>query len=353
MAMVALIMLILVFLLPTEPGFTLLVQGAPAASDVYVDNIRRGMVAADGTITVHHLKAGKRLVSVAHEGCTEFNTAISGNDGENRAVLAQLTKIAAAQVTPQTLPPTIEYTGTMILIPAGEFIMGDDTHLANEKPAHKVTLPDYYIDKFEVTNAQYKKFCDETARTRPTNPWWDEQYFSRYPDAPIVGISWYDAAAYAKWAGKRLATEAEWEKAASWDVANNKKRIWPWGDNFLPDRTNTNSNHPTPINQFASGTSSYGVEDMAGNAAEWVDSIYQAYPGNTAYDKEFDSSYRVVRGGSFRSTADDVRTTRRFFHAPEFKADEKKDRSWLIGFRCVVSATDAKLQEFLRGRANQ
>src|SRR6185503_14301312 len=94
--------------------------------------------------------------------------------------------------------------------------MGDDNGQPDEKPAHKVPLQSYYIDKYEITNEQYLKFCEDTRRTPPTNPGWDENYIANNRNSPVVGVSWNDAAAYAQWAKKRLPTEAEWEKAASW-----------------------------------------------------------------------------------------------------------------------------------------
>lgn len=340
--LLAIIGLILLLALPADPGFTLIVRGAPAG-DIYIDNVRHGVMTSTGDQRVATLKAGKRLVRVSQQGFADFNTTVTGTDGETRTLIAQLvpTEVKAS------LPAEIDYQGAMVLIPAGEFIMGDDLHQPNEKPAHKVMLPDYYIDKYEVTNAQYRRFCEATGRPLPTNPWWDGQYANNSPDAPVVGVSWNDAAAYARWAGKRLVTEVEWEKAAAWQPDGKKKRMWPWGDEADITRANLNSNHPTTMNSYAAGTSAYGVHDLAGNAAEWVDAYYQPYQGNTLTDKDYGVQNRVVRGGSFRSSAEDARTTRRLYHAPEFKAVELRDRSWLIGFRCAVSATDAKLQLFL------
>jgi formylglycine-generating enzyme required for sulfatase activity/serine/threonine protein kinase len=338
--------IIFLIVMTEEPGFTLLVRGAPPGSDIYIDNVRRGVMTEDGSIRVSTLKAGKRLVRVGHEGYVDFNSTVSGADGEIRTLLAQMSQSEVKQ----GLPREIDYTGQMILIPAGEFIMGDDNSLPNEKPAHKVPLPDYYIDKYEVTNAQYKRFCEATGRKLPTNPWWDEKYVANNPDSPVVGVSWNDAFAYCQWAGKRLPTEAEWEKASSWQPENKKKRIWPWGDSADTSLANINSSHPTPMSQFPSGASNYGVIDMAGNAAEWVDSYYQPYQGNQIPDQDYGTQNKVVRGGSFRSTPEDAKTTRRLYHAPEFRADEKRDRSWLIGFRCVVSADDSRLKEHLRAK---
>jgi formylglycine-generating enzyme required for sulfatase activity len=341
----------LYFFMHSTAGFTMVVVGAPPGSDVFVDNVRRGVTSPDGTIKVPDLKAGKRLVRVSHTGYEDFNTTVSGKDGEDKRVPVTLTQPSvAAEAKPEGLPREIDYNGAMLLVGAGEFIMGDDAHNAEEKPAHKVTLPDFYIDKFEVTNGQYKKFCDETHRAIPTNPWWDNKYFSD-PKMPVVGVAWADAAAYAQWAGKRLPTEEEWEKAASWGPDTMKKRQWPWGDSPEQGHATIGANHPTPGGQNSSGASAYGVEDMAGNVLEWVNASYQPYQGNTASDPHFGATNRVVRGGHFKSEMDDARTSRRFYAPQEFTAAEKKERSWLIGFRCAVAADDPKLQERLKTQA--
>lgn len=338
---------IVYFFFLSSPGFTMVVVGAPPGSDVFVDNVRRGVTSPDGTIRVPDLKAGKRLVRVSHTGYEDFNTTVSGKDGENKRVPVTLTQTVAETKQPQGLPNEIDYNGPMLLIAAGEFVMGDDAHKPDEKPAHKVTLPDFYIDKFEVTNEQYKKFCDATKRPFPSNPWWDENYSSN-PQMPVVGVSWSDADAYAKWAGKRLPTEEEWEKAASWGPGAQQKRQWAWGNESQSGVATIGANHPTTVGQNGGGASAYGVQDMAGNVLEWVNSFYQPYQGNTASDQNFGTKNRVVRGGHFKSEMDDARTTRRFYAPPEFSAAEKKERSWLIGFRCAVSADDPKLQDKLR-----
>ncbi|HUE82854.1 MAG TPA: SUMF1/EgtB/PvdO family nonheme iron enzyme, partial [Pyrinomonadaceae bacterium] len=142
------VVLVVYFFLLREPGFTMIVRGAPAGSDVYVDNISRGVTSADGSIRVPGLKAGKKMVRVSHAGYNDFNTSVAGKDGEVRTVIAQLTPIESK---PAGLANEIDYNGPMLLIGAGEFVMGSDKHKPDEKPAHKVTLPDFYIDKFEVT----------------------------------------------------------------------------------------------------------------------------------------------------------------------------------------------------------
>src|SRR5947209_8261703 len=141
---------VLFFILLRSPGFTMVVRGAPPGSSVFVDNVSRGVTSGDGSINVPGLKAGKRVVRVAHDGYTDFNTSVSGNDGEVKTVIAQL--VPAGQQEAAGLPKEIDYNGPMVLVNAGEFVMGDDNHQPDETPAHKLTLPDFYIDRFEVTN---------------------------------------------------------------------------------------------------------------------------------------------------------------------------------------------------------
>ena len=325
-----------------DTSFTIVVLDAPPGSTVYVDHIPYGITAADGTIIVKNLKSGSRLIRVSHEGFRDFDSSITGKSGERLPFRVSLVPLQA----PRTVSSEIDYAGPMILIPAGEFIMGDDNHLSEEKPAHKVTLPDYYIDKFEVTNEQYQKFCKATNRKLPAVPWWDESYLSK-PNMPVVGVSFADADAYAKWVGKRLPSEAEWEKAASWGPTGGQKRMWPWGNTAEKGRSTLNAQSPTPVGSYPSGASAYGVHDMAGNVFEWVNDLYQAYPNNNTTNPNFGSVNRVVRGGSFRSDDTDARTTRRMYAQPQFTAAEQKERSWLIGFRCVVLANDPKLQKSL------
>ncbi|HEU4391118.1 MAG TPA: SUMF1/EgtB/PvdO family nonheme iron enzyme [Blastocatellia bacterium] len=342
---------VLFFVLLRSPGFTLVIQGAPPGSNVYIDNAPRGVTSADGSIRVPELKAGSRSIRVAHDGYTDFNTSVRGENGELKRVIAQM----SATETKPTAPVEIDYNGLMILIPTGDFMMGDNNHQPNEAPSHRVNLSDYYIDKFEATNSQFKKFCDATNRPYPTRHPWNEQYFKGNPDSPVVGISWDDADAYARWAGKRLPTEQEWEKAASWDPAARKNRLWPWGDSQDTSRANL-SGDPARVGSYPTGVSAYGVHDMAGNASEWVADWYARYPGNQSADADYGTTHRVVRGGGFRSPIDDARTSHRDHQPPELRAEltteggKRREVLTSIGFRCAVTANDARLLQFLRER---
>lgn len=220
----------------------------------------------------------------------------------------------------------------MILIPAGEFQMGSDRD-ASEKPRHKVYLPDYYIDKFEVTNQQYLKFCKDTGHSLPSLlisgviPSGKENH-------PVVGIGWNDADAYCKWAGKRLPTEAEWEKAAR----GTDGRTYPWGNawdqNLCNNRTSPYED-TVPVGSYPKGASPYGVMDMAGNAWEWVDDWYKSYPGSpVAFDET--GKLKVTRGGAYFYSIFLLLTTARHPLPPD-------DRSEYNGFRCAISADKVKI----------
>jgi formylglycine-generating enzyme required for sulfatase activity len=261
---------------------------------------------------------------------------------ENSASNSNVSLSSPVSATPD-LPKEIEYKALMLLVPAGEFIMGSDTGEDVSKPAHKVTIPAFYIDKYEVTNAQFKEFCDATQRLYPKNQYWNENYFQNRPNAPVVGVSFDDAKAYAAWAGKRLPTEEEWEKAASWDELTQTKREFPWGNEFAAENVAFNLPEPADVGKYLSGASASGALDMSGNVLEWVDAFFKRYPNSTAESAEFGEKNRVVRGGYFGSKGNDrLKTTKRIYVPPAFVAEG--ETASYIGFRCAISADDARLK---------
>jgi serine/threonine protein kinase/formylglycine-generating enzyme required for sulfatase activity len=344
------------WLLWPAKGFTVVLRGAPAGSTVTVDNVAVGFTDASGSLKISDLTPGKRTIRVSNQGYKDFLAIVEAQKGTEEILIANLEKGGTGGST--TLPKEIDFTGTMILIPSGDFIMGDDINRTEEVPAHTVTLPDYYIDKFEVTNAEYKAFCDATRRPYPTNTSFNKDYFANQPKSPVIGVSWEDAAAYAEWANKRLPTEEEWEKAASWDPVAQKKRQWPWGDKPEASRANVAriEKKPTDVGTYAKGASAYGVMDMTGNASEWVDAFYQPYPGNQNSKPDFGTTQRIIRGGDFISSMDNSRTTRRQHALPTEKerVEEKdgviKEINTSAGFRCAISANSTKLQDYLRNK---
>jgi formylglycine-generating enzyme required for sulfatase activity len=209
----------------------------------------------------------------------------------------------------------------MILIPAGEFIMGSDSGEENEKPRRKVYLPDFYISRYPVTNVEFEAFVKATghmtaAEKDGNRAGWRHP---RGPDSsitgkerhPVVQVSWSDALEYCQWAGKRLPTEAEWEKAAR----GTDGRTWPWGNERVDGKCNTREagvGDTTPVGRYPPACHSrYGVADMAGNVWEWTADWYKAYPGSTFKSDDFGEKYRVLRGGSWFNYLDLARCASR------------------------------------------
>jgi formylglycine-generating enzyme required for sulfatase activity len=277
-----------------------------------------------------------------------FDTANTVKSSSNKT--PETAPTAPPTVAPTALPATVDYKGEMVLVAAGDFTMGSDTGGDESKPAHKATIPAFYIDKTEVTNAQYKEFCDATGKQPPADLW-EKGYFEKRPNAPVLGVSFSDAKAFAAWAGKRLPTEEEWEKAASWDPATKTKREFPWGAAFENGKAAFGLETTSDVGSFPSGASPSGALDMAGNVAEWVDAYFQPYPGDTSSNPNFGEINRVVRGGHFGSKTDDfLKTTKRIYVRPTIASgeDEEKLFAAAIGFRCAVSADDARFREALK-----
>lgn len=239
----------------------------------------------------------------------------------------------------------------MILIPSGEFTMGTDSDQANpdQHPAHTVSLSAFYINKYEVTNAQYEQFIiaggyQEEKYWHPAG-WqfvqdkdinqpidFDRSNFSD-PMQPIVGISWYEADAYARWIGKRLPTEAEWEKAGR----GTDERIYPWGNEMDFTRLAYQANNfvrTMPVGSFPSGTSPFDVYDMAGNVWEWTADWYNTYPvaGKRKNPKGPSRGVqRVIRGGGWGANRLQMQSIYRASEMPRY-------RDFRIGFRCAKDA---------------
>ena len=314
-------------------GFALIVKGAPGGSQIFINDVRREATSADGTLKLSGLDPGPVNVRVSHEGFTDYTITLTGAKGETQTCEAQL------------LPAAIEYLGAMVPVPAGEFEMGDNNHEDNERPVHKLYLASYYIDKYEVTNAQYKEFCDKTHQPYPANLSFDPTYFESKPNYPVMGVTFQDALNYASWAGKRLPTEEEWEKAASWDPVAHKKRQYPWGDDFVAGRANIDIGQPVTVSA-GRDSSAYGVFNMAGNVTEWVNAEYKPYEGNQTPDPDYNKDERVIRGGTFGKGAkpDEARASYRRHLPRVFPTGMKAP----VGIRCVVSANDSGVQASLR-----
>jgi ergothioneine biosynthesis protein EgtB len=261
----------------------------------------------------------------------------------------------------------------MVSIPGGPCEIGSRGYpfaYDNEQPPHVVELDGFRMDRYPVTGGHYAEFIaaggyktrslwsdagwawreqnDVEAplywsRRDPDSPWRVREMFEETElraDCPVTGVSWYEAMAYARFVGKRLPTEAEWEKAASWDAASQTRRRFGWGDdptrpcvanyNFANWRT-------TPVTAHGEGASHYGCVDMSGNAWEWTSTVFDGYPGFTAYpypeysELWFDGDHRVLKGGSWATRLPLLRTSFRNFWRPGF-------RIAFAGFRCAADA---------------
>lgn len=274
-------------------------------------------------------------------------------------------------------PPPRSGPGTLpaeVLVPAGPFVMGtsvDPWAYDNERPAHHVQLPAYWIDTTPVSNGAYLAFMDSGGYDDPR--WWSPAGWEwrrrsgrRAPGfwrseggpwlrrrlgvvepvpmgEPVQHVCWYEADAYARWAGKRLPTEAEWEKAAGWDPAAGAQRRYPWGDAVpTPSHANLGARHhqPAPVGAYPDGASAYGVRQLLGDVWEWTSTTFRGYPGFSAFpypeysEAFFGTDHKVLRGGSWATDPTACRTTFRNWDFPI-------RRQIFAGFRCARDAGDA------------
>ncbi|WP_062354450.1 ergothioneine biosynthesis protein EgtB [Herbidospora yilanensis] len=265
--------------------------------------------------------------------------------------------------------PTGRPVSGEVFVPGGPFTMGTDVNpwaYDNERPAHTVDVPAFWIDRVPVSNGDYLAFVEDGGYRDPR--WWHPEGFrlglqaplfwtrddggswwrTRFgraelipPNEPVQHVSWYEADAYARWAGKRLPTEAEWEKACAWDPEEGRARRYPWGEE-PPAPGLTNLGHraarPAPVGAYPAGASAYGVEQMIGDVWEWTSSTFQPYPGFRAFPYReysevfFGPDYRVLRGGSWAADPAAVRATFRNWDYPQ-------RRQIFSGFRCARDAS--------------
>ncbi len=242
----------------------------------------------------------------------------------------------------------------MVVIPKGEFLLGNNNlqGIDNESPSNIVNLDRFYLDKYPVTCYQYREFMEtggyqkqefwspEGWKWLAENPVSHPLYWSDSSDwhnHPVCGVSYYEAEAYANFIGKRLPTELEWEKAASYDNLTSKKYLYPWGNENLNSHLcnyNLLVGHTTPVNTYAQGKSSFGCYDMLGNVWEWTNSWFTGYQGFKYYpyrgysEVYFDNKHRVIRGGSWATRPWALRNTFRNWYNPWI-------RQILVGFRCA------------------
>jgi len=263
-----------------------------------------------------------------------------------------------------------------VFVPGGAFTMGTSAEpwaLDNERPAHEVAVEAFFIDTTPVTCGAYAEFLDSGGYEDPK--WWSERgwayrsehgidaprfwkreqdgwwrtrfgVYEKVPAAePVVHVSFHEAEAYAAWAGRRLPTEPEWEKAARFDPATGRSRRFPWGDEEpTPDHANLGQRHlrPAEVGAYPAGVSPLGVHQLIGDVWEWTSSGFEAYPGFAAFPyKEysevfFGGDYRILRGGSFGTDAAAIRGTFRNW-------DHPIRRQIFSGFRCARDARPSEV----------
>jgi gamma-glutamyl hercynylcysteine S-oxide synthase len=313
----------------------------------YLDQVRTQVFAYLETAPVHEQER-LWLWLLQHE-CQHSETislvlqlqTIAGHWSNNQYPVASL------------MSPTL-LSAEMVEIPAGVFWQGSEAIVAqdNERSVHEVYLPTYWIDRYPVTCAQYRTFI--AAGGYCNSDWWSPQGWqwlqqnpvekplywsddSALDNHPVWGVSYYEAEAYAHFVGKRLPTEAEWEKAARWHPGMGQARTYPWGEAELGnDRCNHNcsTGYTSPVDAYSNGRSAYGCYDMLGNVWEWTSSIFSGYDKFVAYPYRgysqayFDGQHRVLRGGSWATRPFALRATfRNWYHS--------QVRQIFAGFRCA------------------
>jgi iron(II)-dependent oxidoreductase len=292
---------------------------------------------------------------------------------ETMLATLQLRECDPAHLREDPRPPGDPNVVGEVLVDGGPFLMGTDIEpwaYDNERPAHEVDVAPFWIETTPVTNAAFASFVADRGYDRRelwTEAGWGwrteaglehPQFWSRDgaggwvrtrlgspepvpPDEPVQHVCWYEADAYARWAGKRLPTEAEWEKAASWDEVAGRKRRYPWGDE-APDRARANLGQrrfgPDPVGSYPLGVSAYGCHQMLGDVWEWTSSDFAGHPGFVPFPYReysevfFGPEYKVLRGGSWATHPSAIRTTFRNWDYPI-------RRQIFAGFRCARDGT--------------
>jgi formylglycine-generating enzyme required for sulfatase activity len=251
----------------------------------------------------------------------------------------------------------------MVYIPAGWFVMGssqEDGQIGfeigvDELPQQKVYVQGFYIDRYEVTEEEYHRYLLATEQKKYPGYWKEagraDRYTGGYERHPVSDVDWYDAKEYCRWMGKRLPTEAEWEKAAR----GSDGRLWPWGSEFVAGQANTgessqlwkapegqkgNEGWKAPVGSHPNDVSPYGVYDMAGNVREWTASSYRSYTGNTVKSIVGSDRFKILRGGSYMTPAIFSRTAVRVAVLPSVGPRETDGwhSDYTYGFRCAKDA---------------
>ena len=244
----------------------------------------------------------------------------------------QAIPIATNTPTPMSTPLLAEIRDskgvTMRLVPAGDFIMGSDNGTDKEKPAHTLTLPDYYMDIYEVTRIRFQECVTAGACSEVKNVANIDSFY-REPNFPMSAVDWGMATTYCEWRDARLPSEAEWEKAAR----GTDGRTYPWGEEYDPTYVQIGPGGPNNVGMYEKGKSPYGMYDMAGSVWEWTSDPLTVYLGNQGDHSYYRETDRVLRGGSWDHPDRTALST--WFRFASFTGDT----SGYTGFRCARDAT--------------
>ncbi len=283
---------------------------------------------------------GKRVLPLNLS--TQHNKPIGGRNMKRSETSHRKTIFALAVLSMMAWPvgSTFAADDEMVKIPRGEFTMGSQEH--KDETAHNVVLDEYYIDKYEVSNRQYAAFMKKTGHPAPA--YWDDPRLNK-PTQPVVGVNWHDANAFCKANGKRLPTEAEWERAAKGPKGDH----YPWGHKLSPQKANYGQHvgKTAAFDSYPEGKSGFGVYNMAGNVFEWVSDWYQQdyYKHSPSmnpqgpqqgYNFANQGPVKVLRGGSWLAPETSLHTSHRFWNQPE-----NNSYGVGLGFRCAKTAESA------------
>jgi gamma-glutamyl hercynylcysteine S-oxide synthase len=344
-----------------------------AGAERFLDKVRREAIAALENLPDEEFENGSDLTQAGF-----VYRMVLQHEHQHNETMLQTLQLMRTQLGYRP-EPGIEFPenhsdhpdGEMVFVPGGRFTMGtDEASFAfdNERPAHPRHLPGFNLDRTPVTNCDFREFVEsggyeeeglwdpegwewiKTENIRAPKHWYQKEphdwWVQRFgfdeplrPSAPVMHVSWYEADAYARWAGKRLPTEAEWEKAAAWDPVTGEVRDYPWGDE--PPRPGDGRANLDQLafrsaeaGAYPAGASPCGALGMIGDVWEWTASDFDAYPGFSAFpypeysEVFFNEDYKVLRGGSWATRPSAIRNTFRNW-------DHPIRRQLFVGFRCA------------------
>jgi len=333
----------------------------PPDASLSVDGIPRGK----GPSLTFELPAGDHRLEATAPGFSPFRLSFSLASRQQQKLTVELTggNTAGKPKDSGSGPETqlaIRLDASMVEVKPGSFLLGSDRGNFDERPLRKVKNPGFWVDKYEVTCTQYQRFLESIrkmghVKCHPNEPsnkdhtpfhtyawalrfsWLGGNPPAKMADCPVVLVDWFDAYAYARWAGKRLPSEDEWEIAAGGGAGQD----YPWGNTFSAEIC-SNGDYPIRVGAYPAGSSAWGALDMSGNVAEWTDTMYEP---DARDGKPFDGRHGqpIIRGGSWDDESKGCRVSARDVHRTPFY------RSTTVGFRCVSDVPPEPLNPAFSG----